>query len=98
MRLTSEEVTAIKAAARFAFGESSIVRVFGSRADDTRVGGDIDLHVEVDEGIDMWRAKMRFEDNLFARIEEQKVDVTMKRRDGEPVGIDLIAMRDGVTL
>ena len=44
MRLTSAEVSAIKAAARSAFGDTAVVRLFGSRVDDGARGGDIDLH------------------------------------------------------
>lgn len=98
MRLEPGEVRAIKAAAAYAFGPSAVVRLFGSRADDDRKGGDIDLHVEVAPEIDAWEAKLRFEDNLFARIERQRVDVVV-RKHGEPErGIDAIARRDGVLL
>ena len=98
MRLTPEEVGAIKAAAAFAFGSDALVRLFGSRADDQRKSGDIDLHVEVSPDVDPWEAKCRFEDNLFARLEPQRVDVVVHQR-GTPVqGIDIIACRDGVVL
>ncbi len=98
MRLAPEEVRAIKAAARRAFGADAIVRLFGSRADDSRVGGDIDLHIEVAPDVDEWQARAQFQRNLFARIDEQRVDVVLHRRDTPPSGIDLIAHRDGVTL
>ena len=57
MRLTPTEIAAIKAAARDAFGETVVVRLFGSRVDDHRRGGDIDLHVEVDPPFDIWKTK-----------------------------------------
>ncbi|WP_375394589.1 hypothetical protein [uncultured Sphingomonas sp.] len=98
VRLEDEELTAIKAAARHAFGADAVVRLFGSRTDDARTGGDIDLHVEVAPGLDEWQARTRFEDNVFARIEQQRIDVIIRRR-GEPMrGIDLIAHRDGIQL
>ena len=98
MRLEAGEIKAIKAAALHAFGPDAIVRLFGSRADDHRRGGDIDLHIEVPPDIDPWTARSRFEENLFARIEEQRVDVII-RKQGEPEqGIDLIAHRDGILL
>ncbi|MGH8605013.1 MAG: nucleotidyltransferase domain-containing protein, partial [Gammaproteobacteria bacterium] len=40
MRLSDEEKEAIKGAVRQIFGEDAIVRVFGSRVDDRRRGGD----------------------------------------------------------
>ena len=98
MRLDAEELKAIKAAAAYAFGPDAIVRLFGSRADDRRRGGDIDLHIEVDPEVDAWTAKRRFEDNLFARIESQRVDVIVRKRGTPECGIDLIAYRDGIAL
>ncbi len=98
MRLSPHEIAAIKAAAAHAFGPDAVVRLFGSRVDDARRGGDIDLHIEAGELADEWAARQRFEDNLFARIEEQRVDVAVRCRSDAPFGIDLIAMRDGVVL
>jgi len=98
MRLSTHEAVAIKAAAIHAFGQDVIVRLFGSRVDDSRSGGDIDLHVEVAPDVDAWKARCRFEDNLFARIEAQRVDVIVRKRNEPPCGIDLIAMRDGIEL
>jgi uncharacterized protein len=98
VRLTPEEVQAIKAAARHAFGDDAVVRLFGSRTDEARKGGDIDLHVEVDAIEDELRALCRFEDNLFARIEEQRVDVILRKLGTPMRGIDVIAHRDGISL
>lgn len=98
MRLTDEEVDAIRKAAVAAFGADAVVRLFGSRTDDDRRGGDIDLHVEVASTVDEWTARSRFEECLFARIDEQKVDVVLKRRGDPPRGIDLIAQRDGILI
>lgn len=98
MRLDMREVAAIKAAAAQAFGSDAVVRLFGSRVDDGRDGGDIDLHIEIASEIDEWRARAHFEDSLFARIEEQRVDVVVRRIDAPMRGIDMIAHRDGVRL
>jgi len=98
VRLEPDEIRAIKAAASYAFGPDATIRLFGSRADDDRKGGDIDLHVEVAPETDVWGARSRFEENLFARIEPQRVDVIVRRRDQPERGIDLIALRDGITL
>ena len=99
MRLTAEEVAAIKAAACEAFGGTVIVRLFGSRTDDTERGGDIDLHVEADAIADQWGARARFDDILFRRIEPQKVDLVITQRGGRiPRGFERIAYRDGIVL
>lgn len=99
MRLEAEEVAAIKAAATAAFGEGAVVRLFGSRVDDTLRGGDIDLHIEADPVEDEWRARGIFEDVLFGRIEPQKVDLILTQRGGPPPrGFERIAYRDGIVL
>ncbi len=99
MRLSADYVAAIKDAARDAFGATAVVRLFGSRTDDSLRGGDIDLHVEADVLDDEWRARGLFEDALFRRIEPQKVDVVITQRGGrEPRGFERIAYRDGIVL
>jgi hypothetical protein len=98
MRLNPEEVAAIKEVASETFGESAVVRLFGSRIDDTLRGGDIDLHIEVDAVADEWHARSRFEDRLFQRIDPQKVDVVLTVRGGTPRGFERIAYRDGIVL
>lgn len=99
MRLSPDDIDAIKTATREAFGETAVVRLFGSRVDDTLRGGDIDLHVEADPVDDEWRARGVFEDVLFQRIEPQKVDVILTQRGGRaPRGFERIAYRDGIVL
>lgn len=98
MRLTADEIDAIKLAAKQAFGESAVVRLFGSRVHDDRRGGDIDLHFEVDPGCDSDAAARMFEDLLFERIDEQRVDMIFSVR-GKPLSpFERIGYRDGVRL
>ena len=98
MRLTDAEVAAIKAPAAMAFGETAVVRLFGSRVDDSLRGGDIDLLVEVDRIEDQRRQKAAFQDSFWALAEPRKVDLLVAVR-GEPVGpFERIAYRDGVVL
>lgn len=99
MRLTAEEVAAIKIAAREAFGDGVVVRLFGSRTDDSLRGGDIDLHIETDRLEREWLAKGDFREALFRHIEPQKVDVIITQRGGTPPrGFERIAYRDGIVL
>lgn len=98
MRLPAEYVDAIKLSAREAFGAGVVVRLFGSRIDDSLRGGDIDLHIETGPISDEASARALFEDNLFRRIEPQKVDVVITRRGQQPCGFERIAYRDGIIL
>ena len=98
MRLEPHEVAAIKAATRLTFGPDAVVRLFGSRANDWRRGGDIDLHVETPAEVDFSRLKDDFLEALFARIDRQRVDVIATARGQAPEPIERIAYRDGVIL
>lgn len=80
MRITPRQHAAIVEATREIFGDQSSVRLFGSRADDSAMGGDIDLHVRI-RGVDAQRLeKSRL---LSARIcaklgEVLPIDVVVK--------------------
>lgn len=84
MRLSAEYVAAIKQAAREAFGADAVVRLFGSRTDDSARGGDIDLLIEVSPGAIGIVRESRFLSTLFERIDEQKVDLVLVER-GKPL-------------
>jgi predicted nucleotidyltransferase len=98
VRLPPEYVDAIKTAASAAFGASSVVRLFGSRVNNNLRGGDIDLHIETDPLENEHAARDRFEDELFRKIERQKVDVVITERGRTPRGFERIAYRDGIML
>ena len=65
MRITQRQRTAIVEATREIFGEHSVVRLFGSRADDAKLGGDIDLYIDI-QGSDPLRHEKA--QKLSARI------------------------------
>ena len=48
MRLSADQIEAIKQETAHFFGADARVWLFGSRVDDTARGGDIDLYVETD--------------------------------------------------
>lgn len=98
MRLKPNEVDAIKAAALEAFGADAVVRLFGSRVDDRKRGGDIDLIVEVDDGLQDIVHESRFFDALFARIDERKVDLLFMVRGTQPSAFAQMVARDAVLL
>ena len=52
MRLTAQQREMIRTAVREVYGEDSRLWLFGSRVDDTRRGGDIDLLVRPDSSGD----------------------------------------------
>ncbi|MHB8247580.1 MAG: hypothetical protein ACYDCX_01615 [Acidithiobacillus sp.] len=52
MRLTDEQIQAIRQLTREVAGEQAQARVFGSRLNDTICGGDLDLLLELPEPVD----------------------------------------------
>lgn len=98
MRLTAEEISAIKVAAAEVFGREAQVRLFGSRVDDEKRGGDIDLLLRVRPGQDSIEAEIAFKIALEARLGERKVDVLLTASDSPGSAMEAIALRDGVLL
>ena len=77
MRLEEWEINEIKRSLREVFGENAKVYLFGSRIDDKKKGGDIDLFVEADN-IDYEKEK-EFWILLQERLGEQKIDIIYNR-------------------
>ncbi len=97
MRLTEQEVAAIKAAAREAFGPDVVVRLFGSRVHDHLKGGDIDLHFEVDDTPEP-SALYRFLGRTDEATDGRRIDTVFSKRGVVPRGFERIAYRDGIVL
>lgn len=99
VRLTNSEIEAVKSLAAKWFGKKAIVRLFGSRARDGALGGDIDLHIlaEADELVDLQR-ELAFSVELQEIIGEQKLDVVVRAPNEPRMPIDRVAMENGVLL
>ena len=79
MRLTATEHNAILRAAKKHFGEKVQVSLFGSRTDDRRKGGDIDLLIKADEAVMTYKARLLFLVDLKLEIGDQKIDVVFDK-------------------
>lgn len=72
MRLTTEQINTIVTTCRAFAGESALVWLYGSRLDDTRHGGDIDLLIEPQESVNLLlraRIKTRLEQTLSLPVD-----------------------------
>jgi predicted nucleotidyltransferase len=78
MRLQSEERLAITGAITNVDRDAAVY-LFGSRMDDTKKGGDIDILI-VSDKIDN-RSLFLIEEEIFKKIEEQKIDFVLSRSD-----------------
>lgn len=99
MRLSAEERRAIRECAAAHFGLTAEVRLFGSRIDDAKRGGDIDLHVVVpDPGRAGLATELSFLADLERRIGERRVDLVVRAADAPRRPIDRIAEGEGLRL
>ena len=74
MRLSKYYIDSIKMSFEAIFNEGTIY-LFGSRVDDTKKGGDIDLYIEIEDKSNLFEKKIKFLSKLKQKIENQKIDV-----------------------
>ncbi len=100
VRLTERQTAAITEAFRAHFGPGARLVLFGSRVDDAKRGGDIDLCVETDQlpWEDLVRARHAFLVALGKMLGERKIDVVLRRREDESRLIDREVDEKGVEL
>jgi predicted nucleotidyltransferase len=77
MRLTPDQQSAIRSAVAETFGEAARVWLFGSRVDDEKKGGDIDLLIETGQTdvAAIVRAELALLAKLQLKLGEQKIDL-----------------------
>lgn len=97
MRLSPGQIDAIKAAALTAFGDGAIVRLFGSRIDDARRGGDIDLYVQAAPETADVDHEVQFRALIWKALDEEQIDVVVAAH-GDDRWIDRAATREGLIL
>ena len=99
MRLSKEYRSVIKETLTKHFGEGSKFYLFGSRVDDSKRGGDIDLYIETDLSIKKaWDAESKSRVEIIRRLEDQKIDFVVHINGTEFSGIEEIAKETGVEL
>jgi len=81
IRLPKDVIDEIVNLSKKYFGQNSRVWIFGSRADLTKRGGDIDIYIETPEYRDIIDKKLDFLVELDKKIGEQKVDLVVKPLD-----------------
>ena len=94
MRLSTDQIQAIRQAATVAFGQGTSVWLFGSRVDDAKKGGDIDLLVcpkartaaDAAEPQQTFMRKIKMLTLLEGQLCERKVDVVVEHpQDQRPI-------------
>ena len=98
MRLTKQEQLSIKETFVEIFSKGSIY-LFGSRVDDAKRGGDIDLYIQLEEAqpfSGIYDKKIEFLGRLQSRIGEQKIDVVISKDINR--AIEQEALKNGIEL
>jgi len=97
MRLTPEQVAIIRSAAAEVFGSDARVWLFGSRVDDAKRGGDIDLLIETAQlpAVESFMRKVRFLGKPEDALGERKIDVVI-RQPGDTRASVRIAHETGI--
>lgn len=101
MRLSSSEIKIIKSVACEVWGNQAHIYLFGSRADDFKKGGDIDLYVNlpVDQAPrEIMLKKAEFLGKLDFLLGEQKIDLLVKTSHNTHLPIIKTAELTGIEL
>lgn len=99
MRLSDEQVTIIRRTVGEFLGDDARVWLFGSRVDDSKRGGDVDLYVESDSAIDapaMIAAQMSV--RIGRGMHGRKVDIVLAAPNLMRFPIHEVARREGIRL
>ena len=99
MRLTGDQVEAIRRLAIEVAGDQVRVRVFGSRLDDAARGGDVDIMLELAESVDnpaLLAAQMSA--RVSRVMNGRKVDVLLSAPNLMRLPIHEVAFKEGMLL
>lgn len=97
MRLKKEYIEIIKQVSEKYFGEGTKIYLFGSRSDDTKKGGDIDLYIETSYNGKIFERKIKMLVELQKLLGEQKIDLVINNFNYDKT-IYRVARKDGVLL
>ena len=105
MRLSTDQIQAIRQAATAAFGQGTSVWLFGSRVDDTKKGGDIDLlvcpqaHTAEDANVRQqgFMQKIKMLTLLERNLGERKVDLVVEQPQDMRAIVE-VAYKTGIKL
>ena len=76
MRISNQQKEKILEIVRKSFGDSAVVYLFGSRTDDSKKGGDIDLLIESDlDRTEHFNRMIRAVSGIQRSIGDQKIDM-----------------------
>ena len=97
VRLSSGQILFIKELAKKYFS-SDDVRIFGSRAQITKKGGDIDIYIRTEKSKDILKNKILFLTEFQKKFGIQKIDLVVEYKGAQFNSVFEEAKREGVKL
>ena len=97
MRLDSEIKNKIIKYANQYFGTEIKLYLFGSRVDDTKKGGDIDLYLESSKEVDI-NQQIKFLNDMYKNVTERKIDLIINTPSKKDKPIFHTAKQEGILL
>jgi predicted nucleotidyltransferase len=98
MRITEQQQQDIKRITREIMGPEAQVRLFGSRVDDARKGGDIDLYIETPRTENVLSSKAMLLRALWQALGPQRIDIVIRPYNQALKPIHQDAIEQGVLL
>ena len=99
MRLTEQQILTIKQVVLISAGGSAKITLFGSRVDDTKKGGDIDLLITLSEVVEHpAQLSAQISARLIRQFQGRKVDVLLSAPNLKKMPIHIIAKQTGIPL
>ena len=99
MRLSSEQIAAIRLTAAELAGASARVWLFGSRARDAERGGDVDLLLDLDNAVaEPAQLAARLAARVSRSMHGRRVDVLIKAPNLLHLQIHTVALAEGIQL
>jgi predicted nucleotidyltransferase len=96
MRLSEHERATIRRIVEAHFGPGSRVWLFGSRVDDARRGGDIDLYVETPMSEGIVAARLEVLRDLRRSLGDQRYDLVVRSEGTAPTAFQGLVRETGV--
>lgn len=98
VRLGHSQISVLVKATHQCFGDNAKIWLFGSRADDSKKGGDIDLYIETDLTSGIVAAKLEMKALIWSAFGDQKIDILVHSRTAKSSPMHAIAKQTGVEL
>lgn len=99
VRLSAKEIEITRATVSRLFGDSTCIRIFGSRAREDEKGGDIDILIETERQLpDRVARACQLASELQMQLGDQKIDVIIIDPETREQPIHQIARQTGVVL